>query len=156
VTGLEIQGLHSVGIKVGCVFESGNTLDYFTPQNGISGAKVAQAHLLSIGAPSDGLMAFAVDFDPTEAQIESTIVPYFKSVRSVMRPGFLVDAYGSGLTLSILKKLGLIHRAWLAQSTGWAGYQEFLHLADLVQNLNSPPLGLGADWNTCTSLPGCW
>jgi hypothetical protein len=60
---------------------------------------------------------------------------YFRSVHEVFRntgyhnedgKGFKIGAYGSGFICNHLMKQKLVDYCWLAQSTGWPGYDSFL------------------------------
>jgi hypothetical protein len=52
---------------------------------------------------------------------------YFKSVRDefAKQPKYKIGAYGSGAVCEFLFGKGLIDYCWLAQSTGWPGYDKF-------------------------------
>ncbi len=60
---------------------------------------------------------------------------YFRSIHEVFKSsgydnasgkGFKIGAYGSGLICNHLMKEKLVDYCWLAQSTGWPGYDSFL------------------------------
>lgn len=60
------------------------------------------------------------------------VAAYFEEVRGAFhfldhdeRVRFRVGAYGSGLVCSYLLDRGLVDLCWLAQSTGWPGYEGF-------------------------------
>ncbi len=58
---------------------------------------------------------------------------YFEDIRSVFdrhrantgTMGYEIGGYGSGLVCDYLLNQGVISRCWLAQSTGWPGYEPF-------------------------------
>ena len=51
---------------------------------------------------------------------------YFRAVNAEMKgKGYRVGAYGSGLVCSHLLAQKLVDLCWLAQSSGWPGYDEF-------------------------------
>ena len=155
----EVQELHSVGIKVGLLFESGNTADYFTASSGTHDGKIALAHALNLNAPKEACIYFAVDFDANHDQLPA-IELYFEAVRNVMRPAFFVGAYGSGLVVTDLLNKGLIHYGMLANAPGWAGYSAAMcHNAQtngIMQTMQPAPLGLNADCCVSDHAPGCW
>jgi hypothetical protein len=56
-----------------------------------------------------------------------SITHYFHSIKEqfAQRPGYKIGAYGSGAVCELLFKENLIDYCWLAQSTGWPGYDRF-------------------------------
>jgi hypothetical protein len=52
---------------------------------------------------------------------------YFQSVKNefAKKPKYKIGAYGSGAVCELLFSKGLIDHCWLAQSTGWPGYNNF-------------------------------
>ena len=69
---------------------------------------------------------------PPEA-ILPFIAQYFEDIRGVFDThrantgtiGYEIGGYGSGLVCDYLLNQGVISRCWLAQSTGWPGYDSF-------------------------------
>lgn len=60
------------------------------------------------------------------SDIHPAIVRYFEQVKSVVKPeGYKIGAYGSGAVCELLLGKKLIDYCWLAQSTGWPGYDHF-------------------------------
>lgn len=78
--------------------------DYF----GLPGGKV----------PPDAILPFV-------AQYFEDIRGVFDTHRAQTGVGYEIGGYGSGLVCNDLLNRGLIARCWLAQSTGWPGYDVF-------------------------------
>jgi len=58
--------------------------------------------------------------------VQRYVRAYFEEVAKVMRSsGFKIGVYGSGLVCSYLLDEKLAHYCWLANATGWPGYQSF-------------------------------
>jgi Domain of unknown function (DUF1906) len=59
--------------------------------------------------------------------IHPAITHYFQSIKDEfdLNPGYKVGAYASGAVCDLLFSKGLIDYCWLAQSTGWPGYNQF-------------------------------
>jgi hypothetical protein len=70
----------------------------------------------------------------------------------VKAAGFRVGVYGSGQTCRTLKTAGYCEFTWLAQSTGWSGYEDWEPHADIVQGPPTTLMGLGADSDTIRNL----
>jgi hypothetical protein len=160
-TQAEVDDLHTMGLKIAHCWELGDTLDYFTEDQGKSDATTASEHLTNLGAPSDPDLvnctgAFAAyDFDPSEDDIRNVIVPYATQFHTLMcAAGYLSGAYGSGLTLTILRDLGLVHWCWLDQSPGHSGNATFEN-ADIRQLLSVANGFPGSDEDEVLNL-GSW
>lgn len=134
----EVEGLHSVGIKLGLIYET-RPLDgaYFSRAQGDSDGRNLVARAIALGFPKGAEIGlyWTCDFDCTESQIRNRIVPYAMAIRMVIEAaGYLPGAYINGMGGRILKKeLGLIHYHFLPQSTGWGEYQHGLTTADIQQ-----------------------
>jgi Domain of unknown function (DUF1906) len=72
--------------------------------------------------------------DIRDVDILPYVDKYFRAVHDVFKNagvdgasghGYKIGAYGSGLVCSHLQKQKLVDFCWLAQSTGWPGYQNF-------------------------------
>ncbi len=60
------------------------------------------------------------------SDIHPAIVRYFEQVNAKVRPeGYKIGAYGSGAICELLLGKKLVDYCWLAQSTGWPGYDHF-------------------------------
>lgn len=114
------------GIKSGFVFERGNTAPYFTAEQGKADAATVLAYFAELGVAKGVACFFAVDYDASAAEIAGPITAYATEFHNALKAaGYMTGVYGSGLCCSTLKKAGLVHWTWKAQSTGWSGYAYF-------------------------------
>ncbi len=85
----------------------------------------------TIHQPLGSTIYFAVDYDASQADLQNAIVPYFRAVDAQFaQMGDSIDryhlgVYGSGLVCQTMLDAGLAQHAWLSQSTGFRGYDEF-------------------------------
>jgi len=60
------------------------------------------------------------------SDIHPAITRYFEQVHEIVKPeGYKIGAYGSGAICELLLGKHLVDYCWLAQSTGWPGYDHF-------------------------------
>lgn len=129
----EARQLLAAGLRIGIVHEGrfGDKLENFDHASGLADAAYARTYAAaSIGQPGGSAIYFAVDFDARPAQIREQIIPYFQGVADALaqatgEPDYNVGVYGSGATCKAVLDAGLARCAWLAQSTGWAGFTAF-------------------------------
>jgi hypothetical protein len=96
-----------------------------------------------IGQPYGSAIYFAVDYDPTQADIDGVISNYFTGVRAALyvgaegQPSYRVGVYGSGLCCASLIEREIASLSWLSQSTGFAGSRQYAEQRryDLIQML---------------------
>lgn len=147
----EALHLSSMGLYLVAVFENaGDHAEYFSNHQGVMDGSDAFAYAFhSIGQPFKTPVYFAVDYDASEQDLQSRIIPYFKGVRytTSRNDDYFVGVYGSGFVCQRLLSLGLVSYAWLAQSTGWAEYEEFKASgkANLVQSATTVQFGVQID-----------
>jgi len=133
---LEAKNLSSNGIYIIPVWENGYPVNerYFTPENGTKDAQ--NAYMIGVNIihqPEGSEIYFAVDFDPNAEEIQGPILNYFHAIRIEFQrhwamknmPKLKIGIYGSGLACRFLKLSGIIEKTWLAQSTGWGGYNDY-------------------------------
>ena len=81
LTRTEIENILNAGLKIFYIFqESNNSPDKFNNSKGETQALRAIYAMNSLGAPKDAVIYFAVDCDPTDSQINTYIIPYFRGV----------------------------------------------------------------------------
>lgn len=93
-------------------------------------ANAAVAQAKAIGQPPSTAIYFGVDFNfsKTDTDTKKKLLSYFKIVNRIVKDaGYSVGAYGSGDTLSLLKrhKPALIDVAWISASRGFSGSTAF-------------------------------
>ena len=108
---------------------------------------------------------------PVEAiqpsDIHPAIVRYFEQVKATVQPeGYKIGAYASGAVCELLLGKNLVDYCWLAQSTGWPGFDHFYHSKRWVMAqqkttvcrnwnfANGDPVWL--DFNRVNSAKGAW
>jgi len=149
----EARALSQAGLKIGVVWEtSGTHAAYFTRAQGLAdGAQAYRMARESIVQPFGSAIYFAVDYDPTQADIDGGISNYFTGVHAALyvandgAPSYRVGVYGSGLCCGALAERGIAALSWLSQSTGFAGSRQYAEQKryDILQTL--PARILGAD-----------
>lgn len=130
------RALQKSGLAMGIVHEGWGGVNGrgISGPDGLRDGQFCRQNAVLIGAVKGAAVYFAVDTDYTVSQVNALVVPYFTQIRKAFSDGLLkVGVYGSGLVCSTLKAKGLVDYTWLAQSTGWAGYHDWLDKADLVQ-----------------------
>jgi hypothetical protein len=138
---------------MGVVWEtSGTHAAFFTRAQGLAdGAQAFRMAKEVIGQPFGSAIYFAVDYDPTQADIDGGISNYFTGVRAALyvanesEPSYRVGVYGSGLCCGTLVERGMAELSWLSQSSGFAGSRQYADQKryDLIQML--PARIVGAD-----------
>ncbi len=154
-----VQGLHSVGLKIWFVWESGypTSGDYFTADQGEHDGLSAAKYAGELGVPSRTQLFAAVDFDADWDNDGDGITEYFTAYQTAVKSwGYLASVYGSGLVCEKLVEAGLAHSGWLAGATGWAGYANFKPKACIVQALEAKVLGMDVDLDEVIDQSVLW
>jgi hypothetical protein len=141
----EARALSQAGLRIGVVWETAGTrAGFFTRAQGLAdGAAAFQMARDVIGQPFGSAIYFAVDFDPTQADLDGAISNYFTGVHAALfvaaegQPSYRVGVYGSGLCCATLMDRGQAGLSWLSQSTGFAGSRQYAEQQryDLIQLL---------------------
>jgi hypothetical protein len=141
----EARALASAGLQIGVVWEtSGTHAGFFTRAQGLAdGAQAFRMAKESIGQPFGSAIYFAVDYDPTQADIDGVVSNYFTGVHAALyvanegEPSYRVGVYGSGLCCGTLIDRGMATLSWLSQSTAFAGSRQYAEQKryDLIQML---------------------
>jgi hypothetical protein len=147
----EARALCAAGLQIGAVWEAGGThVGYFTRAQGLAdGACAWRMARETIGQPFGSAIYFAVDFDPTQADVDGAIGAYFTGVNAAFyvagegEPSYKVGVYGSGLCCAALVEQGAAAFSWLSQSTGYAGSRQYAEqqLYHLIQTRSARILG---------------
>jgi hypothetical protein len=92
-----------------------------------------------------------VDYDASQTDRDGVITAYFEGIRNGFHaealpgePAYSVGVYGSGATCSTLLSAALADKAWLAQSSGWDGYDDFVDW-HVKQHAETVQCGLDVD-----------
>ena len=129
----EARALVQAGLQIGVVWETAGTYpSFFTRDQGLAdGAAAFRMARGTIGQPYGSAIYFAVDYDPTQADIDGAISDYFTGVHAALyvgaegRPSYQVGVYGSGLCCATLVERGIASMSWLSQSTGFTGSKQY-------------------------------
>jgi len=127
ITPAEAAALKAAGLGIVLVYEDGPTsATYFSSGRGTSDATRAIAQASALGAPAGTAIYFAVDYDASGADIDGPIASYFHEVTATLGAAptaYQAGVYGSGKTCQAIGAAAGVAYTWLAQSTGWAGFQ---------------------------------
>ncbi len=141
LTRREALALSQAGLKVAVVYQDiHNDVQYFSAEQGTDGATRALQQAAATGQPAGSAIYFAVDFDPTPAQLSGPVTDHFRAVARAFLAApmhYLVGVYGSGLVCSAMRDAGLATYTWLSGSTGFRGSAAFQPQAHLVQTAPS-------------------
>lgn len=124
ITRNEAQIIFDAGLNFFPIYQtSARAASYFTKAQGSADAKAAIEAALSLGLPKNTIIYFAVDYDATDAQIESGVLPYFESVSQVMKKSFYrTGIYGTrNVCISAAEKGYTVSSFVSDMSTGFSG-----------------------------------
>ena len=118
----ELERIVSRGLKYFPIFQEYSTeLSYFSSKNGHRHAKEAQAAAHRLGVPPT-VIYFAVDYDATDPQVSSHILPYFKAVTQSLGGGYRVGIYASRNICTRVARAGYAVASFVSDmSTGFSG-----------------------------------
>jgi Domain of unknown function (DUF1906) len=142
----EAQAISRAGLKIGTVWENGEptTAEYFTADQGKDDAIAALQVASSRGQPKATPIYFAVDCDLSFDAISTRLFNYFVGLRNGMAESYQIGVYGSGLVCEKMTDWALASYSWVAGAKDWAGYDDFLSRATIVQGpLPKALLGIG-------------
>jgi hypothetical protein len=147
----EARALAQAGLQIGVVWETtGTYANYFTRDQGLAdGAMALRMARGTIGQPYGSAIYFAVDYDPTQADLDGAISNYFTGVHAALyvgaegKPSYRVGVYGSGLCCATLVERGICSLSWLSQSTAFTGSKQYAEQRrySLIQMLPARILG---------------
>lgn len=104
--------------------EEGNQLSDFGYDKGVAAAQAASQAAETFGIPGGTVIYFSVDFDATDADIDSAIIPHFKGINAGMPiiGTYTIGVYGCRNVCSRLAAAGLTNRSFVSgMSTGYSG-----------------------------------
>ena len=136
----EASALGAAGLRIGAVWESAGThAGFFSRAQGQLDGAAALLEARAIGQPPGSAIYFAVDYDPSQAEIDGPVGDYFTGVAAALGGSYRIGVYGSGLCCASLLARKAAACSWLSQSTGFAGSKEFASARryDLIQALPS-------------------
>jgi hypothetical protein len=164
----ELQALMNGGITVGIVYEmDGGSPEYgglaasITAATGQLDGAYALKTLKQLAVPQGVVVYFAIDTDvDNNSDINTYVIPYLQAAKQALGGYYRTGAYGCGSTCAAALDTAGSDKAWLANASGWTGYQQFLiqGRASLVQGkgINSgsydPDTVNDSDWGGFKSL----
>jgi hypothetical protein len=148
ITASEARAIANAGILLATVYEAwGDTKNELSSALGIAHAQEYIRKAPLIGQPFGSAMYFAVDSDQPGNEIQNQIVPYFRSIKAVIGTQYRIGVYGPGSVCAALLDAGLVELAWLANATGWSGFNAFKASGrwNILQHLPKTIAGLDTD-----------
>jgi len=122
----ELATIFTNGLTVFPIFqEGGDGVEYFNHAKGLYAGRKADAVARGYGFKRGTTIYFAVDFDATEDEVYSNVVPYFQGINdsiATVDSQYQVGIYGSRNTCSIVSRKGLATLSFVGgMSTGYSG-----------------------------------
>lgn len=156
LTAAEAQLLSKGGMEIVTVYEDAPTqYSYFSGDRGSEDGEGALAQAEAVGQPKGSAIYFTVDYDAEPSEITANITGYFRAIGLAVAGSYEVGVYGSGATCTAIMKAGLAKYAWLAQSSGWDGYQTFDGWV-IKQGAEQSVCGLNSDLDEAQGDFGSW
>lgn len=151
---LECKAVSDAGMSNVLIFENG-TGGFTDTLAALDAIHIPQL-AIATRAPRNGTVAIyrAVDQD-APADPDGPIAAYFKTIHAAIKSaGFVTGVYGSGAICKMLTELGYVSKTMLSCSKGWAGYDEWLPHADIVQSTPTTAHGIDIDPDTSNGHAG--
>ena len=122
----ELDWIFNAGLKTFPIMQESNTSeDDFSYEKGLDHGFQALRRLRQLGFKPGNTVFFAVDFDPTDDTITSSVIPYFQGIASRMTfsfQRFKIGVYGTRNVCARIINAGLADEAFIASmSWGWGG-----------------------------------
>ncbi|MCX4299921.1 MAG: phage tail tip lysozyme, partial [Lachnospiraceae bacterium] len=160
MTSEELEILKAADLNVFPIFQTrGNEASYFTAEQGTADAQTAKAAAQNFGFPPSATIYFCVDYDVLMADIDSRILPYFRSVKAEMGNAYKIGAYGPRYICTKLAEKNLTTYSFVCDmSTGftcnigqkmptnWA-YDQFAEISVSKSEFS------GMDYDKCIASP---
>lgn len=125
ITRSEAENILAAGLNIIPIYQDGGQLiSYFTAKRGYADAKAAILAASELGIPNGATIYFAVDCDPLETQIHSSIVPYFTTINNAFNEDrkYQVGIYGTRNSCAYVSENGLAVFSYVADmSTAFSG-----------------------------------
>lgn len=156
----ELEILLAAGLNVFPIFQTqGNKASYFTAKQGTEDALTAKEAAQNLGFPSSATIYFCVDYDVLMADVESKILPYFRSVKTALGNAYKIGAYGPRYICTKLAEMDLCTSSFVCDmSSGftcnigqkmpenWA-YDQFAEISVANSTFS------GMDYDKCIASP---
>lgn len=144
----ELERIVAHGLQYFPIFQEYSTkLEYFTPESGKQHAEKAQAAALRLGIPKTTIY-FAVDYDATDPEVTSNILPYFKALHDNLGGGYRVGIYASRNICARVAESGYSVASFVSDmSTGFSGNLGFGIPSDWVYDQFHEISGYHGKWD---------
>lgn len=118
----ELERIVQHGLQYFPIFQEYSTkLAYFTAENGARHAHEAVAAARRLGIPKT-VIYFAVDYDATDPEVTSSIIPYFRAISENVIGGYQVGIYASRNICTRVCEAGYAISSFVSDmSTGFSG-----------------------------------
>lgn len=121
----ELQTIFDAGLTVFPIYQTyGGSASYFNSSQGAADAEAAHAAARSYGFPAGTVIYFAVDYDSTDDEITSRILPHFQAVKQTIDSfgSYRVGIYGTRNACSRVSAAGYAEFSFVSgMSTGFSG-----------------------------------
>ncbi|QMV41843.1 glycoside hydrolase domain-containing protein [Cohnella cholangitidis] len=122
----ELETIFNAGLKVFPIYQSsGSSVNYFTAYQGARDAVAAKNAASSYGFKTNAIIYFAVDFDCSDGQVTSNILPYFRALSNTMVSGgakYKIGIYGPRNVCTRVSNEGLAVTSFVSDmSSGFSG-----------------------------------
>lgn len=92
---------------------------------GLTDAQAAITKANELGIPDDTIIYYAIDFDPTDYEIQTYVIPYFETIYN-NRGNYKVGVYGTRNVCTQIMNLGYAQTCFVSDmSTGYSGNMGF-------------------------------
>lgn len=129
ITKAEINILRNNGLSFFPIYQtSGNYLEYFSYNQGVSDAENAYNLAQSLSLPANTIIYFAVDVDVLEGNIPYYILPYFEGIYNTLinKSTYGIGVYGTRNICSYVLRNGYALKSFVGNmSTGYSGNMGF-------------------------------
>lgn len=121
----ELATIFNAGLTVFPIYQTyGGSATYFNATQGSEDAKMAYTAAKSYGFEEGTIIYFAVDYDSTDDEISSKILPHFQAIYSTMQTlgSYKIGIYGTRNACSRVSKAGYAVTSFVSDmSTGFSG-----------------------------------
>jgi len=126
----EAHALSQAGIRIWPVYQIRHRLraDFSATKGKLEAEDALDYAQHVIGQPAGSAIYFSADFDASDADVSTAILPHFQAINAAFasagRP-YRIGVYSSGAVCKTLLDAGLVQLTWLSQSSGFRGTAAF-------------------------------
>lgn len=110
------------GLNIFPIYQtSGNKVSYFTTTQAEHDAEEALYYANELGIPLNTIIYFAVDCDPLGTQIQTSIIPYFRTLKNLLK-SYKIGVYGTRNVCSSVLNANYAENSFVSNmASGWSG-----------------------------------